>query len=104
MSGHAKDADPPGVVLDDRQHVQAGAGQGDGLEEIAGKQRIGLGAEELSPGGGGAFGRRVDPGLTEDLPYGGGGNLDPQYEKFAVDAPVTPGRVLPRQAQHQMAD
>jgi hypothetical protein len=36
-------------VLDDRQHIQARAGQGDGLEEIARKQGIGLGAEEAGP-------------------------------------------------------
>src|SRR5690242_21655976 len=70
MRGRAEDADPPAGVLDDRQHVQAGAGQGDGLEEVAGEQRISLGTEEVSPGGRGAFGCRVDPGLAEDLPHG----------------------------------
>ena len=56
MRGRAQDPDPPGGVLDDRQHVQAGAGQGDGLEEVAGEQRLGLGAEEVGPGGRGASG------------------------------------------------
>jgi hypothetical protein len=39
-------------------YIQADTAQGDSLEEVAGKQRIGLGAEE--PG--------VDPGLPERLP------------------------------------
>ena len=95
MRGCAQDPDPPAGVLDDRQHVQAGAAQGDGLEEVAGKQRIGLGAEEAGPGGGGALGCRVDPGLLKDLPHGGGGDLDPEDEQFAVDAPVAPARDSP---------
>jgi hypothetical protein len=41
----------------------------DSLEEVAGEQRIGLGAEEADLGGSGALGCRVDPGLPEDLPY-----------------------------------
>jgi hypothetical protein len=40
-------------------------------------------------------GAGVDPGLAEDLPDGGGGTLMPRAIKFAVDAPVAPGRVLP---------
>ena len=87
MRGRAQDPDPPGGVLDHRQHVQAGAAEGDGLEEVAGKQRIGLGAEEAGPGGGGALGRRVDPDVVQDLPHGGGGDLDAEHEEFAVDAP-----------------
>jgi hypothetical protein len=51
MSGRSQDADPPADVLDDRQHVQADAAQGHGLEEIAGQQGPGLGAEETGPGG-----------------------------------------------------
>jgi hypothetical protein len=72
-------------VLDDRKHEQAGAAQGDGLEEAARKQRISLRAEKAGPGGGGALGRGVDPGLAEDLPDGGGSGLDAEDEKFAVD-------------------
>src|SRR5216683_3131470 len=56
---------------------------------IAGKQCPCLGAEEVSPGGGGALGRRINPGLLQDLPHGGGGDPDAEDEQFAVDAPVT---------------
>ena len=44
------------------------------------------------------------PACVQDLPHGGGGDLDPEDEQFAVDAAVAPGRVLPCQAQHQQAD
>jgi hypothetical protein len=72
-------------VLDDGQHELAGAARGDDLEEVAGEQRISLGTEETGPGGAGAVGCRVDPGLAEDLPDGGGGGLDAEDEQFAVD-------------------
>ena len=64
MGGCAQDPDPAAGVLDDRQHVQMHARHGDRLEEIAGKHGVGLGAEKVSPGGGGAPGRRVNPGRT----------------------------------------
>lgn len=49
------------------------------LEEAAGEQCLGLGTEEVRPRGG-ALGRRVDPGLPEDLPHRGGGGPDPEDE------------------------
>jgi len=60
------------------------------------------GAEEAGPGGSGALGRRVDPGLLQDLPHGGGGSLDAEDEQLAVDAAVPPARILCCQAQHQL--
>jgi len=59
---------------------------------------------KLAPGGGRALGCRIDSGVVKNLPHGGGCSLDPEDEEFAVDAPVAPARVLPRQAQHQHAD
>jgi hypothetical protein len=100
LSGYAQDPDPAAGVLNRRQHEQAGAGQGDGLEEVAGDQGISLRAEKTGPGGAGALGCGVDAGLAEDLPDGGGSDLDAQDEEFAVDAPVAPGRVLTGQTQH----
>src|SRR5690349_8178473 len=38
LSGYAQDPDPAAGVLNRRQHEQAGTGQGDGLEEVAGDQ------------------------------------------------------------------
>ena len=49
-------------------------------------------------------GCRVDAGVFEDLPHGGGGDPDAEDEQLAVDAPVPPRAVLPREAQHQQPD
>lgn len=57
-------------VLDHREHVQSRRVQREDFEEVAGQQRVGLGAEKLCPGGGGAFGCGVDAGVLEDLPHG----------------------------------
>jgi hypothetical protein len=51
-------------------------GQGAGLEEIAGEQRVGLAVQEVGPGRALPFGRGWDAVLPEDLPHGGGGDLD----------------------------
>ena len=100
MRGRAQDPDPAGGVPDDRQHVQAGAGQSYGLEEIAGKQSI-------------AWERRKSAQLVEArsgagpipacyrIPHRGGGDPDPEDEQFAMNGPVAPTRILPCQAQHQ---
>jgi hypothetical protein len=37
---------------------------------------------------------RIDTGVFEDLPDGRGGDLHPEDEQFAVDAPVRHGRDL----------
>ena len=95
MGCGAEDADPAVGVLDRYQDVHAGAGEGDGFEEVAGQADLGLGAEELGPGAGGALGCGVDAGVGEDLPDGGCGDLDAQDEEFAVDAAVASVRVVP---------
>jgi hypothetical protein len=69
-------------------YKRTAAGYGNGLEEVAGKQRTGLGPEETGPGGGRALGCRINPGVAKYLPHGGGGDLDPEDEEFAVDAAV----------------
>jgi hypothetical protein len=47
MCGCAQDADPPVRVLDHRERLQPGSGQGDGLEEVAPEKRVGLGPHEV---------------------------------------------------------
>ncbi|WP_158854883.1 hypothetical protein [Saccharothrix deserti] len=80
VRGGADDADPAAAVFDDREYVQAGAAQGEGLEEVAGQQGVSLWAKEGRPGGGGALGRGIDASVLEDLPDSGGGDLDAEYE------------------------
>jgi hypothetical protein len=95
VRGGAQDPDPAAGVLDHREHVHSCPGQGGRLQEVAGQQGIGLGAQEVRPGGGGPFGCRIDSGFLQDLPYGGCGHLHAQDEQFAVQAPVAPARVFP---------
>jgi hypothetical protein len=63
-----------------------------------------LGADEIGPGRGRAFGSGVDPGFPQDLPYRRRRYLHPEHEQFTVHAPIPPPGVLPDQAQHQDAD
>jgi hypothetical protein len=81
-----------------------GPGQGAGLEEVAGEQGVGLAAQEVGPGCVLALGCGWDAVLAQDLPDGGGGDLDAEGGEFAVDAAVAPRGVLSGQAQDQGAD
>jgi len=95
VCGGAQDPDAPAAVLEHREHVEPRPGQSDGLEEVAGQQGIGLGAQEAGPGRYGAFGCRGDPGILQELPRGGGGHLQAQDEQFTVDAPISSPGILP---------
>src|SRR5262245_38283067 len=84
MCGGAEDADTAVGVLDDGEDVLALPGQGDGLNKVAGEERFGSGAREVGPGGAASLGRGVDARGLEDLPDGGGGDLDTKGGKLAV--------------------
>ena len=51
MQRDSEDADAPGRVLDHGQDVGLGALEQIGCEEVAGQDRVGLGAQELRPVG-----------------------------------------------------
>jgi hypothetical protein len=104
VGGGAEDAYPAGGALDDRQDIHADAGRRRRLEEVSGDDGAGLGAQERCPGVACSLGCRVDTGVLEDFPHGGGGDRDAQHEQFAVDSVVPPRAVLAGQAQHQPAD
>jgi hypothetical protein len=91
-------------MLDHREHVHPRARHGDRLEEITRQQRIGLPAQERSPRGGAAGGRRVDPGVLQDLPDGGGRDLHPEHQQFPVQSTISPGRVPAGQAHDEQTD
>jgi hypothetical protein len=57
-------------VVDGGEDVLALPGQGDGFDEVHRQDRLGLGAQEGSPGHGRALRGRLDAGCLEDLPYG----------------------------------
>jgi hypothetical protein len=72
-----------------------------GLEEVGGEDRSRLAAQEGGPGLAVALRRGFDPVGLKDFPDRGGGDLDPQGGQLAVDSPVSPARVFPRQAQDE---
>jgi hypothetical protein len=102
-TSHYNDHRPHRWRVRSRRARIAGSGQGDGLDEVAGQQRLGLGTQEIRPCAARPVGRRIDAGLVQDLPGGGRGDLHAEDEQFAVYPAVAPGRVLPDQAQHQDA-
>lgn len=104
MHCSAQDADTAGGVLDDREDVLPLAGQGEGLDEVARKKRSGVESQEVGTGGGAAVGRGGEALGLENLPYGGGSDLDAEGGELTVHAPVPTRRVLPHQAQDQNAD
>jgi hypothetical protein len=65
---------------------------------------VGLAAQEGSPGEVVAVGRGLDAVGYEDLPDGGGRDVDSQGGEFAVVPPVTPAGVVACQAQDEGAD
>ena len=91
-------------VFDNRQDVHPGSGQRHGLDEVRGKQRVRLGTKEVRPSCRRPIRCRVDPRLSQDLPDGGRGDLDPEREQFARHPAIPPAAVLSRQAQHQRPD
>src|SRR5215469_9730361 len=100
----AEDADAPRRVPDYDEDVGLGAVEQVNAEEVAGQDRLGLGAQELGPGRPGPPRRGVDAVGPEDLPYGRRRDLDSQAGQLAVDPAVSPAGVLPGQPEDQGLD
>jgi hypothetical protein len=67
-------------------------------------RRFRLGRLRLGSGEGSAVGCGFASVVSEDLPHGGGRDAVSESAEFAVDAPVTPGRVLGTEAQHESSE
>lgn len=96
---HASRAD-----LDEEQDVQAPERHGVDATEVGGDHCLGLGADKPSPARLAAVRGGVDAGGAEDLPHARRGNLVSEATEFAVDAPVSPGRVLACEVDREPAD
>jgi hypothetical protein len=94
VGGGAQDPHSTAGVFDDGEDVYPRTGQGDRLDEVTRQQCLCLRPEEGGPGAGRPVGGGVDAGVVEDLPDGGGGDLDAEDEQLAVHASVTPAGVL----------
>ncbi len=74
------------------------------LEEITRQQALCLGAQEPPPGRGQTARSGSAAAGAEDTPHSRLTDLVAQAGQLAVHPAVSPGRVLPRQPQHQVAD
>jgi hypothetical protein len=98
VSGDAQDVHAAGGVLEDEEDVESVQADRVEVEQVAGEDAVGLRSQELRPGRSGPAWRRVDPGGVQDLPDRGGPDLVAESGEFAVNAAVSPRRVLGSQA------
>ncbi len=68
------------------------------------QEGFGLGSEELAPGRARPTRCGIDTGIVQDLPYGGGGGVMAEPDKFALHAPVSPAGMLGGHANDQLRD
>jgi hypothetical protein len=101
--GHAEDAHASGGVLDDEERVEPAQGDGVDVEQVAGHDRVRLRSQELRPCRSTSSTGGIDAGSMEDLPHGGGADLVTETGELAMDAAISPGRVLGGQADGERA-
>ena len=87
--------------IDEEQQVEPAQRDGFDGGEVAGDS--GLGPQELRPSDFAARGCRVDSGVVEDLPDRGRSKAVAEPGKFAVDATISPGRILGCETQCELA-
>jgi hypothetical protein len=102
--GGAEDANAAGAVLDGGQDIDLGAVEQVGGEEVQRQDPLRLGPQELRPAKAVPAGRWIDSGALEDLPDRRRRDRNAQSGELAVDPPVAPGLVVPRQPQYQRPD
>jgi hypothetical protein len=101
VRGDARQMHLPRRQLDEHEHVHAAEQHRVDGEEIAGDDPAGLRAQELPPRLRRPTRHRIDPSLPEDRPDRAGCNPNAEAGEFALDPPVAPTRVLPRQPLNQ---
>jgi len=100
---HAQYVDASGRQLDDEQHVQPPEEHRVDGEEVRSQHALGLGVEELSPGDCRPRRCRSNPSTSKDAPDRAGAKPLAEPAQLAVDPTIAPGRILPGQSQHQLA-
>jgi hypothetical protein len=104
MAGGAQDADTASGVCEEGKNVESRSGQCPEFTEVGGEECWCLTTQEGRPPQVGAVGRGFDAVDREYLPDRGRGYGDCQSREFAVDAAVTPARVVASQSQDERAD
>jgi hypothetical protein len=98
---HPQNSDASAGDLEHEQHVQAPEQHRVDMEAVARQDALGLGGQELPPGQPCAAWRRVDAGALEQQPHGARRDPVAKLHEFAMDAPISPGRVLRRYPHDQ---
>ena len=91
----------PGGDVDEEQQVEPAQRDGFDGGEVAGDG--GLGPQELRPGDFRACGGGVDSGVLEDLPDRGRSEAVAEPGELAMDAAISPSRILGCEAQCESA-
>ena len=103
VSGARDELDPAPLERDEEENIDPG--QPDGLhgEKVASEHRRRLLAQELPPACALTFGCGRQAVPRKHRTNGGGGDRDAEPAQLANDPPITPGRVLAREAKHEFA-
>ena len=102
-SGDAGEVHAAGGVFDEEQDMDLAERDGVDDEGVTGDDPAGLGGEELGPGRPGSSRGGVDAVAFEDGPHRGRRQPVTETGEFAVNSAVSPRRVLPGEAHHQIA-
>jgi hypothetical protein len=104
MSGHPEQVQPAGADLHDEQNIEPAQRDGVEGEEVGGEQARCLSTQEGLPSGVCSAWWGPEAGSGQDAADRARAQAMSKPDQFALDAAVTPGRILLRQAQHQIAD
>ena len=104
VRGDPADVHPAGAMFDEHQDIQSSEQHGVHVQEVDREDPGGLGVQELPPGRARAARRRIDARGMQDLPDGGRRDRHAELGQFAVDAAVSPQRILLRQADDEAGD
>src|ERR1019366_10739369 len=102
VGGDTEDVDNASLQLDHEQHVVPAEQHSVDMEEVGGHDALGLGGEELGPGGALTSGCRWETVPTQDRRDARLRHRDTEFLEFADDPEVAPPGVLPRQAADQL--
>ena len=101
MIGDPEDVDYAALELDDEKHIELGELDGVHDEEVGGQDALGLGGEELLPGG--STPRSWSETVAAKDPADRAcRDADPEPAKLALNADTTPAAVLPAEADDEI--
>jgi hypothetical protein len=104
VRGDAEDMHPAAGDLHDEQDIQPAQRDGVEVEEVGGQQPRRLSSQEPAPARVHLARCRPDSAGGEDTADRAGTHSMTEPDQLSLDSSMSPGRVLPRQAQDQVAD